>query len=160
MWRLPGARDFFCDFLAGAEAGIDQAFRRQPIQRAAIGIHPRRLARHWLFPCQAQPGQNLENRTDKFVPRPSLIQVLDAQAKMRAILPRHDRGKGMTQMQIAGWRRRKSCHTHFVMVARPDGKVVSVCTLLLSNSWPLLPRNLIALEKNGVAFAIRSQPSP
>ena len=98
--RFHRARDFFGDFLAAAETGIDQAFLLKRLQRRAIRRHARRLAQHRFFPCQPQPLQILENRRHEFVPRPALIQILDPQQKARSRCRRHQRGIGMAQMQI------------------------------------------------------------
>src|SRR5436190_10736562 len=59
MGRGPGARDLVLDFLACAEAGIEQIERIQFRERSAIVVKLFTLAPDRLLPRQSQPPQVL-----------------------------------------------------------------------------------------------------
>ena len=102
------------DVGAGAEAGIEQPHRPQPVQRRCIGARPLRLEDDLPIPCDAQPAQILDDRRHMFGPAASPVYILDAQphrpsGRARQV-HRHQRGPAMADMQSTGGARREAGH--------------------------------------------------
>ena len=97
---------------AAFEARIQQSLRLEPRQRGAIVVEMLALPPHRLLPCDAEPGEILEDRLLVFRPAAGLVDVLDAQQQAPARRPRHveiqQRGQRMADMQIAVRGRRKA----------------------------------------------------
>ena len=70
------------------------------------------LAAHGFFPGQAKPGEIIINGVFEFAPATGRIDILDTQQEAAARLPRQieiqHRRKGVTKMQVAVRRRRKT----------------------------------------------------
>ena len=97
----------------GAEAGIDQSLRTQPVQRFRIGRYTLRLDDCIAVIGDAEPLQVLQNAIDKFRPASTGIQVLDPQKEASAAFARGRaadcRRIGMAEMQPARGRRGETC---------------------------------------------------
>ena len=91
------------DVGAGAEAGIEQARRTQPVERFGIEVQPPGLPGHLAVPAQAEPFQVPQYRLDMLGPRAGAVDILDAQREAPALRPRMimrlDGRPGMAEVQ-------------------------------------------------------------
>ena len=124
MWRRG---DGFGNFLARAEAAIDQLAINQALQRAFVICHVCGLASHWLFPSYTEPSQVFKNRRFKLWPRAALIDILNPQYKAPAHslrrIKRCPRREGVAEMQIARGRWGEAgdeSHVSFIPCERCD----------------------------------------
>ncbi len=108
--RRGARRDLGGDLGAGAEAGIDEALRLQPIERLGIERQPLRLVEHLAVPFEAEPEQVLEDAVDIFGPDAAGIDVLDPKQEgpvpLAREIVREQRRISVAEMQPSGgtWR--------------------------------------------------------
>ena len=97
----------------GAEAGIDQSLRTQPVQRFRIGPNTLRLDDRIAVMPDAEPLKIFQNAIDKLRPASARIEVLDPQQETPAAFARGRvtdfRRIGMAEVQPARGRRGETC---------------------------------------------------
>ncbi len=110
MRRRRGRRDVG----AGAEAGVSEARRLQPFERAPVFGEMLRLAPNRLLPADAQPREILEYAFDKFLAASAGIDIFDPQEQLAAVFDcqpvRAQRRKGVTKVQTPCRARREPCY--------------------------------------------------
>src|SRR3546814_10562280 len=88
---------------AGAETGIEQAHRLQPLQRGPVAVQPRRLEDDLPVPGDAQPAHVLDDAVELLRPAAGAVYVLDPQAEGTAPrmgqVHRQQRPPGVPHMQ-------------------------------------------------------------
>ena len=112
MRRRGAGGDLGGDLRAGADAGVAEALRGQPVERRRVEREPRRLEDRGLVPAQPQPAQILDDSGDMLGPAAAGIDILDAQQVAPALRPdevmRAHRREGVAEVETPGRARRET----------------------------------------------------
>ncbi len=104
--RAAGARYLGLDRRARAEAGIDEAHRRETVERPPVIGKMRRLPPHRPVPVEAEPGEIGERRLGELGAAACRIDVLETEEKASTGLacapPGEQGGKSVAEMEVAG----------------------------------------------------------
>src|SRR5690606_33918861 len=124
--RRAGALDLGANLGAGAEARIEQALRRESVERRAIVIEMLGLAPDRHRPVEAEPGEIVEQRRLEGRTRAAEVDVLDAQQEAAALVfrgvPSEERGISVTEMEMAGRAGREAGDDHGVGASAGAGR--------------------------------------
>ncbi len=106
MRRPSRILDFGPDFLAGAEAGIDQPPVLQNHERGPVIAYMLRLPAHRFLPRQPQPFQVFDDGGLELGPGTARVDVLDAQQqpapRLFSLGVGEQRRVGVAQVQVTG----------------------------------------------------------
>ena len=111
------------DLTAGPETAIDESPTTQILQNGFIFVEMLGLAAHRPGPSKAKPCQVFEDLRLIFRAATGLVDVLNPQQDLTTSglggVPDMESGAGVTKVQVARWRRRKTGHEirHFVLFA-------------------------------------------
>jgi hypothetical protein len=98
------------DIGAGAEAGVEQAHRAQPVERGVVQREALGLEDDLAVPAQPEPFEIGKDRGDMLGPAPRPVDILDPEQEHAPGRPREimrlQRGPGVAQMEPPGgaWR--------------------------------------------------------
>ena len=116
--------DLPLDFLASAEAWIDDIRAFELLQGICVGVEPINLAQRYSIPLDTQPVKILFYLTIVIFPDPGRIDVLEAQQETSVIFPSEIVGKfrrvDMAKVQVAsGGRGKASQHLGILRFPNP-----------------------------------------